>query len=202
MTSNSVLPQWAPRLPQAKISRLYENDALGIYDDELINEIGYALWARCQSFLETNQAARGEAPCPACGSIIRHSSQKEEILRCSCSWELSWGEYFKTFQHKQLSGAEPVIEFFVEFIERFPKAGSARERMFLIDRLLHGFHWYQVHTPTRPVAINLIEGSLNEVVAFLESLTYGAGSTPGVQENRVEWEKNLWGLRSWGKEKT
>jgi len=38
-----LLPRWAPRLPPGKIQRLYELDALGIQDDYLVDEVGYAL---------------------------------------------------------------------------------------------------------------------------------------------------------------
>ncbi len=30
------LPQWAPRVEKRKIQQLYQNDARGIYDEELI----------------------------------------------------------------------------------------------------------------------------------------------------------------------
>jgi hypothetical protein len=35
MDHNKVLPQWAPRVPQALIRRFYAADAQGIYDDVL-----------------------------------------------------------------------------------------------------------------------------------------------------------------------
>jgi hypothetical protein len=70
----------------------------------------------------------------------------------------------------------------------------------LIDRLIHGFHWYckdNVKGPTRPVAVNLIEGRLGEVVAFLDSLTYSNKSTPGVRRNLAEWDRNIEVNRAW-----
>ena len=48
---SDAAPRWAPRVRRSKIRRLYETDALGIYDDELIDDVGYALLARCRSFL-------------------------------------------------------------------------------------------------------------------------------------------------------
>ena len=53
------LPTWAPRVPKALIRRFYETDAKGIYDEELIDEVGYALLARCQSFITANLARAG-----------------------------------------------------------------------------------------------------------------------------------------------
>jgi hypothetical protein len=198
MADDKVLPRWAPRVEKHKIRRLYETDALGITDDELIDEVGYALLARCQSFLWATDATDGRARCPVCRRIVPHGGDKEELLRCEpCGWELTWGDYFRTIQRKQLSGAEPVRELFRDFVARFPAAGRAREKMLLIDRLLHGYHWNVKYGPTRPVAINLIQGRLTDVVAFLDDLNYGEGSTPGTLENRDEWIANSQNVRSW-----
>ena len=195
----AILGKWAPRLPQDKVRQLYENDARGIYDEELIDETGFALLARCRSFVEANEAVHGRAPCPVCGKVAEHTARKEESLHCpSCGWELSWGEYFHTIQHRQLSGAEPAIELFLDYVRKFPLARNPREKVFLIDRLIHGFHWYaKTGKPTRPVAVNLIQGRLQEVIAFLDSLNYGERNTPGVQEQRAEWKINIETARGW-----
>jgi hypothetical protein len=171
-----------------KIRQLYEKDAQGIYDEDLIHEVGYGLLARCESFITANRAREGELPCPECGQSVR----REEMLRCPCGWALPWVDYFKTIQHKQLSGAEPVLKQFREYVEAFPSARTLREKMLLIDRLIHGFHWYcKTSAPTRPVAVNLIEGRMRDVVAFLDRLNYGEKSTPGTRETYAEWDVNL-----------
>ena len=193
-----ITPSWAPRVPQYKIRQLYEDDARGMQDDELIDDVGYALLARCLSFLEANEAAGGRVACPVCSQTVSHSGSKDEMLRCTqCKWELSWREYSATFQHKQLSGAEPVLVLFRDFARRFPQAGNAREKMILIDELVHGFHWHQKNGCTRPVAINLIEGRLAEVIAFLDNLTYGEASTPETEGTRAQWARNSQYVRTW-----
>jgi len=198
MNSTKDIPRWAPRVTQREVRRFYETDARGIYDEDIINELGYGLFARCESFINAVEATRGKARCPRCASIIEHTCRKEELLRCACGWELTWGEYFKTIQHRQLSGAEPVLEQFRAFVEAFPSARTPQEKVLLIDRLIHGFHWYyKTKGPTRPVAVNLIEGRMSEVVAFLDSLTYGEKSTPGTMENREEWNRNIEVNREW-----
>jgi hypothetical protein len=41
--------RWARRVQQDLIRRLYALDAKGIEDEELVNEAGYAMYARCES---------------------------------------------------------------------------------------------------------------------------------------------------------
>jgi hypothetical protein len=196
------MPAWAPRVPKHKIRQLYETDAMGIYDRSLIDEVGYALLARCESFITANRAVAGEVTCPRCGAIVSHTGQKEALLCCPCGWELTWGAYFRTVQHKQLSGAEPVLRLFREYVAAYPAAPTPQERMLLIDRLLHGFHWYyKEDTPTRPVAINLIEGRLGDVIAFLEELTYGEKSTPGMKQVFSIWDERAESARGWSRRK-
>ena len=190
MATDHRLPTWAPRVTQREIRTLYETDARGIYDEDLINEVGYGLLARCESFIIAVEAFWGRARCPSCGAIVIHHQDKAELLRCTCGWELSWGEYFATIQHKQLSGAEPVLEQFRAFVADFPKGRTPQARMLIIDRLIHGFHYYYVdNSITRPVAVNLIEGRMGDVVRFLDSLSRGERSTPGVAEHYDEWQR-------------
>gem|GEM_PF-2914357 len=49
----------------------------------------------------------------------------------------------------------------------------------------------------RPVAVNLIEGHLSEVVAFLDDLTYSDNSTTGIRENYRQWNGKIEENRDW-----
>ena len=40
---------WAPKVRQAKIWQLYQNDALGAVDEALVEDVGYRLLQRCRS---------------------------------------------------------------------------------------------------------------------------------------------------------
>ncbi len=129
---------------------------------------------------------------------MTHTGNTTGLLRCDCGWELPWADYLRTIRHKQLSGAEPVLDQFRTFISGFPTARTPQEKMFQIDRLLHGFHWYyKTNSPTRPVAVNLIEGRMGEVVAFLDRLSRGEKSTPGVAETFAQWDRNINLNRDW-----
>ena len=146
-----ALPRWAPRVAPERIRRLYKLDAHGIYDEDLILDVGYGLLARCESFITAVAASQGRVTCPLCGATVHHGHDKSEEMRCACGWSLTWGDYFATIQHKQLSGAEPVLALFGDFVDRFPRARTPQQRMILIDTLLHGFHIYaKTGNPTRP----------------------------------------------------
>jgi hypothetical protein len=192
--------RWAPRVQQHLIRRLYESDARGLLDEELLNEVGWGLYARCESFIQAVEAAHGRATCPGCGKIVLHSCVPEEVLRCAnCGWQTTWQTYFRSFQHKQLSGAEPVLVLFRQFMAHFPLASSPSDKMLLIDRLIHGFHQSLGGDPTRTTGVNLIEGRHHEVVEFLDSLAYGDGSTRGTVETLEEWRGKInQSAEAWG----
>ena len=198
-TRREVGPRWAGRLSQQKIRQLYETDARGIYDEELIDDVGWALYARCQSLLEAEAARGGKAKCHQCGGVISHTGQSEEVLCCpECGWTITWDAYFRSIQHKQLSGPD-LVGLFTQYVSTFPAAAGARQKMLHIDRLLHGFHWSVATGPRRPAAINLVEGRLSEVIQFLDTLTYGRGSTPGARKRHAAWRKSMSdALESWG----
>ena len=183
--------RWEPRVSKQKIQRLYETDAKGIYDEALIDEVGFALYARCESFIRAVEAHQGRAACARCATIIPHNWDKSAPLRCEkCGWETTWGAYFRTIKQKQLSGAEPVLRVMDEYMRGFRAARSFREKMVLIDRLIHSHHWCG-EDPTRPVAVNLIEGRIGDVVEFLDKISYGDRSTRGTREMRDEWRRNV-----------
>jgi len=77
---------------------------------------------------------------------------------------------------------------------RNPKSNSL---MFCIDRLLHGFNWSVKYGSTRPVAVNLIEGRLQDVILFLDELSYGPCSMPGTVEQKTEWYQKSQNARGW-----
>lgn len=192
-------PRWAPRVRQNKIRELYENDARGIYDRALIDDVAWALYARCCSFIAANEAMNGLATCPHCANRIPHNGWKDTLLACDrCGWRLTWAAYFETIQHKQLSGAEPVLRHFSQYTKALPAAKSTRHKVLLIDGLIHGFHWHaKTNRPTRPVAVNLIQGRLREVIALLDNLSYSEMSAPETTQTRTEWNELVQYARKW-----
>jgi predicted RNA-binding Zn-ribbon protein involved in translation (DUF1610 family) len=184
--------RWAPRVNPQKIRRLYETDARGIVDEELIDDVGFALYSRCQSILTATEAHAGRVQCPRCGAIVLRPRDRDPVLQCEqCAWQVRWRDYFKTYQDKHLHGGGAVAAF-ASYIEEFTRARSPRERMLAIDRLIHVFHCELVQDPVRSVGVNLIYGkNTREVTEFLNRLSYGEASTPELKETRAAWDRKL-----------
>ena len=206
MTDGVSEIRWAPRVRKGQIRRLYEAEAAGLLDEELVDDVGMALFLRCESVLTVGEAQRGEVRCPRCREagrrsvIKRRSHAKEEVLACrECSWRTTWGAYLKTYQGKQLSEGQ-VGECVLAFMEAYKRARSAGEKMLAIDRVIHTFHYNLVsgrRRPTRAACVNLIEGRLTDVVAFLNDLAYGNASAAELKDTRATWMRTLRSMSKW-----
>ena len=196
MTSGVEAIRWAPRVRRSTIRRLYEQDARGIVDEELIDEVAFAFYARCKAILTATAAWYGTAACPRCEREIAHGHDPREVLRCEpCAWETTWIEYRRSFRSKQLIGgyARPWFE---QYTVRLPAARTPRERMLLIDWMVHRLH---NALPTggeapigRPAAVNMIGGTLSQVAAMLDELAEVPGSRIGPADSHRAWRARTW----------
>jgi hypothetical protein len=191
--------RWAPRLSKERLHRLYRSDAAGMLDEELLEDVGYILLDRCQSILEVAEAKKGRVRCPTCHEVGRETVFERErgrqamVICPVCGWQTTWLEYIKSYKRHQLNlgGAGPAFE---AYVGDFPAARSPQEKMLAVDRLIHAFHYSLTDLPdlpTRPAGVNLINGKLEDVITFLNELTFGTGSTPGLGETRQEWQETL-----------
>jgi hypothetical protein len=190
---------WSPRVKKSQLWRLYKSEAAGQLDVALLEEVGQTLFARCGAIVTVSEAVAGKVRCPQCmeaGRITlvqRERPEPETSMTCPhCAWSMSWGEYRRTFQRHQLNlgGAGKT---FNDFLEKWPSTQSPREKMLLIDRLIHEFHYSlknQPELPTRSVAVNLIEGKLTDVAEFLNDLAEGIDDPDLVDEYR-SWQDRL-----------
>jgi predicted RNA-binding Zn-ribbon protein involved in translation (DUF1610 family) len=183
--------RWAPKLRPEKLFRLYQTDARGILDEELIDEVAYALYSRCESILTITEAFAGRLKCPGCGFLIHRQTSGgcDEMMHCpECAWQATWTEYHQTWQNRQLWGGN-AVEAFQEYVRCLPSANGPREKMILIDQLIHAHHVdLRRQTYNRPAAANLIEGGMKKVIEFLDSLSYGENSSPGLPETHAAWQ--------------
>ncbi len=187
--------KWSPRVPKWKLRRLYETEALGIYDREQIDDVGMTLYMRCRDILTIHKAKSERlVRCPRCErqrreTFIPRRGGRDEVLICPvCAWHITWDAYHKSFKRRQLNpgGAVPA---FTNFVEAYAHARTPKEKMLAIDRVIHAFHYSlkdQPDLPTRPAGVNLIQGRLTDVVPFLDELS-GLSSSAAMQKTHKVW---------------
>lgn len=160
--------RWAPKLPVARIVRLYEADAKLLRDDALVDDVGWRLLARCQDILLVTDS---KVVCPECRTTFAVPWIGEPADRTSicpgCGWSITAEEYHATFEHRDLVGSG-AREAFAEYVRRFPHLQTYSEKMLAIDRLVH-----TVHTTGGVAPRNLFEGRGREVLATLDALAAG-----------------------------
>jgi hypothetical protein len=143
---------WAPKVRPEKLWALYQSDARGLLDEDLLEKVGFALLARCENILLID---KGRVICPCCG------------------WQVTGAAYDQSIRHRELHNgkAGPAFE---AFAAAYPRAATPQARMLAIDQLIHAFHWdLELQLPNRPAGNNLIEGSLEQVIDLLDRLTFG-----------------------------
>ena len=191
------LPVWAPRLSKVQIQRLYQSCGRDLLDETLIDDVGFSLYSRCISMLQVSDAIRGNPHCPVCDTMAQVEQDSLPIVRCAhCGWRCPWEQYQKTYQRKGLfaGGLEPFVK---DFVHSFPATQSHRERMLLIDRLIHRFHWESENVEDgRPGATSLIEGTMNDIMAFLDGISYGDTIPPEIERTRAAWRRK-WRENAW-----
>jgi len=182
------VPNWAYRLRKAQIARLYKRCAQGILDEELIDDVGFSLLARCESILRASSRL-----CPACGAAPERA---DGTITCpKCGWQSTHQAYRKSIKYKHLfaGGMRPFLE---AFVEDFPAATDHRQRLILIDTLIHRYHWEADDGSGggKCGACCLIEGKLKNIMPFLDGLSYGDRTPPEVQATRERW-RGKWRAR-------
>jgi hypothetical protein len=201
---NQAGRRWSRRVDPLKIRRLYESDARGMLDRELLDDVGYGIYCRCQDMIEVSEAWRGRVRCWGCGNVLHRRQGKlvayaahgptriggnEEMLTCDrCGWQIAWGNYRKGLSGQNLG---TVVEDMATYVDCWPFARSPQTKLLLIDALIHAFHCWDGDTVGSPVGATVIRASAEEVLALLDELAYGPGSTRGLAEVRQRWAARL-----------
>jgi len=190
---DAIKPRWAPRLSPEKIRRLYESEAAGLLDEDLLDEVFVDMYLRCESISKATAFHHGGPfECPGCGHLIEERDRSagwRERLKCPrCCWSMTAKEYLRTYQGRQVyaGGSLPAVE---DFLGDVSRTRAPRDKMLMIDRVIHAFHYETVQNPGRPVAANLIGGKTAQVLAFLHGLTNGTPRDPLLRERIAKWRK-------------
>lgn len=90
----------------------------------------------------------------------------------------------RSWEHQDLNGNCPDFE---RFVAAYPQTGNVRDRMILIDGVVHALHLTAKGDVSNFAARNFIEGSRPKIVALLEELASGDGAAVA-EGARQRWE--------------
>jgi len=172
--------QWAGKVSRRDIQRLYESDAQGLLDADLLDQVLFTIQARVIDMFEVREAQQhGRVKCRSCGALIPQpfwmgSRNKDNPLICAqCGWRTTCGAFFESYTGKDLLPGSRT-ELFQEFLERLSTARTPQEKMLLLDWLIHAFH-IQSGVSSRLVAMNVIQGSRGQLIELLTRLAAKEG---------------------------
>ena len=166
---------WARKVSRRDIRRLYDSEAEDCLDEALLDEVMYTIHIRVKDMFEVRLAQQtGRVTCRSCGEAVSQplrmgSINRREPLVCpNCGWQTTCGEYLASYTGKDLLPGSRE-DLFVEFQQRFKSACTPREKMLLLDWLIHAFHSHS-GVSGRLVAMNIIQGSRDELVDLINGL--------------------------------
>jgi hypothetical protein len=162
--------KWSEKVSRNKLIRLYQNDAKGLTDVDLLDEVGYTLYARCKQAKETRECLdKGEIICCHCGTVNKAAGYAS-LISCPCGYYYTYREYRRSCNANSMPGGR-ATEIFYAFAQKWPLCKDEKEKMLLIDWLVHECH-VSVMTggQGRSVCVNLIEGTVTQIKNMLEML--------------------------------
>jgi hypothetical protein len=110
---------------------------------------------------------------------------------------MDWKTFYSTFKGKQLSVNVDLTDVTRKFVNDLPECKTPQAKMILIDAIIHACHAWVSKGITyygRPLAVNFIDGNMNQVVAFLENLPNGPDTLPEMTEQVMDWRKKVLSL--------
>jgi hypothetical protein len=184
--SDGLRIRWAPTVPAHKLVRLYEADAAGLLDDEVLDDVGWRLWERLADVI---RVTNGRVRCPGCGTefqVRTPGGAPDEAVACpGGDWEVTPDAWHGSWRHRDLNGR---CDEFERYVAAWPHARSRRDRMLLIDAVVHALHVAsRDDLPGNFAARNFLEGSRPKVVALLDELARGPGSNVA-EAARARWQ--------------
>jgi hypothetical protein len=163
--------RWSPKLSRQKLLRLYDSDAHGIQDDDLLDDVGFTLYARCKQGMEEGELKNaGRLRCHNCRTVLKRS---RSLMQCECGRQYLFRDYMRAFIGESMPhGAASHI--FAAFVKDWETAKSYPAKMRLVDNLVHEFHInLNSGVKGRFVGINLIAGTKKQIGDLILQLAYG-----------------------------
>ncbi len=162
--------KWCPKVSRSDIIRLYDSDAKGMLDHDLLEDVGLTIYLRCKKSKEIyDLMEKGKIKCMACDQILSGEGE----LSCKCGRKYTYHAYRKSYRENNMprGAASPIFD---KFVKDWELAVSPQVKMRLIDNLIHEFHMAEISgNQGRPVGVNLIQGTKSQIVKLICDLASG-----------------------------
>jgi len=173
--------KWIKKVPRNDLMRLYQSDAKGLLDEELLDEIGHSFYSRCVQAQEAySHMEKGEIICLHCNAVLAGETSQGRYglhvantpIHCECGHSYTFREYRRSCNSADMpaGAADPIFD---EFVQKWSITKDAKAKMMLIDWLIHQFHVkLMADVKGRSVCKNLIEGTTAQISDLINKLAY------------------------------
>ncbi|MCL2002919.1 MAG: hypothetical protein FWG72_02810 [Oscillospiraceae bacterium] len=164
--------KWAKKASRSDLWRLYQSDAKGMTNEELLDAVGLTFYVRCKQAKEVRKLMeRGKILCHHCGAVLQAQSYTAPI-KCECGFIYTYREYRRSCNAVNIPGGR-ATSIFNDFIVKWPACKTVSQKMILIDWLIHECHVTLMSGEEgRSVCVNLIEGTLKQISDLIIKLAY------------------------------
>jgi len=178
--------KWCRKIARNDLLKLYTGEAKGMLDTDLLDDVGYAFYARCKQAREAYACLeKGQILCHHCGAVLEADciitgsytpySKDNLPVHCKCGYSYTYREYRRSKATANMPGgrAAPIFE---HFEQKWPGCKDSNEKMMLIDWLIHECHVTLMSgAKGKSVCENLIEGTRKQITDLIMELAYGSG---------------------------
>jgi len=179
--------KWCKKVSRGDLHRLYQGESKGMMDEVLLDDIGLTFYMRCKQAKEVRERMdKGQIICHHCGtvltggrvsptgSVLMKNADNYLPIHCGCGYSYTYREYRRNCNAVNMPGgrATPTFE---HFLQKWPGCKDAKDKMMLIDWLIHECHVTLMSgMKGRSVCVNLIEGTLKQISDLIMKLAYGS----------------------------
>ncbi|MHB1484873.1 MAG: DUF3788 family protein [Saccharofermentanales bacterium] len=175
--------KWCKKVSRNDLMKLYQSEAKGMIDDELLDEVGYTFYTRCTQAKQARELMeKGQILCHHCGAILNADiikigeytpfSKDNLPVGCECGYSYTYREYRRSCNAANMPGgrATPIFE---TFAQKWPGCRDSTQKIMLIDWLIHECHVTLMSgMKGRSVCINLIEGTTKQIAELILKLAF------------------------------
>lgn len=178
--------KWNKKVSRNDLWRLYQDEAKGLLDEVLLDDIGLTFYLRCKQAKEVRDCMdKGQIICLHCGavltggrvsrtgSVLTKSADNYTPIECACGYSYTYREYRRSCNSVNMPGgrATPIFE---NYLQMWPGCKDVKSKMFLIDWLVHECHVTLMSgAKGRSVCVNLIDGTFKQISELILKLAYG-----------------------------